>query len=116
MSPTARLLVIACLTLPAVPILAAAADDTAKQCIADNGSGLGEANGTANFTVNLANGCDRKVACRIEAYVTGARGPAYGHTTLSFPPKAQSPATMSYVLRVKSAGGTAQFSKECRFL
>jgi hypothetical protein len=64
----------------------------------------------------LANGCDRKVACRIDAYVTGARGPASGHITLSFPPKAQSPATMSYVLRVKSAGGTAQYSKRCRFL
>lgn len=67
-----------------MPSLAAADDDAAKQCIADIGSGFGEADGKANFAVNLASGCDCKVACRIDAYVTGARGPASGHTTLSF--------------------------------
>jgi hypothetical protein len=111
----ARLLIVACLSLPLAPSLAAA-DQAAKECIVDSGSGFGEVNGKANFKVNLANGCDRKIACRVEVYVTGARGPASGHTTLILAPNTHPSAKLSYLFHVKSAGGTAQYERKCRFL
>ena len=105
----------AAIGLPA-PATADGQPPTAKQCIGDGDSGYAENGKTFTFTMTFHNDCDRPIACEIDAYVVGARGPTQGHTTLKFPPKAQSPSTASYTLRVKAIGGMAQYSRECRFL
>jgi hypothetical protein len=96
----------------------AAAEETptAKQCISDDDTAYAEDGKKFTFTMNFHNDCDRPIACQIDAYVVGARGPTQGHTTLKFAPKAQAPSKASYTMRVKAIGGTAQYSRDCRFL
>lgn len=105
--------------LAVLPAAAAFASDpapmTAKQCIADDDTAYAERDKKFTFTMNFHNDCDRSVTCEVDAYVVGARGPTQGRTTLKFPPKTQLPAKMSYTMRVKAIGGTAQYSRDCRF-
>jgi hypothetical protein len=107
----------ACVAL-AAPAVAAeeAAALTAKQCIGDDDTAYAEQGKTYTFTMTFHNDCARPIACEVDAYVVGARGPSQGHTTLKFAPKAQAPSKASYTMRVKAIGGTAQYSRECRFL
>jgi hypothetical protein len=89
---------------------------TAKQCIGDDDTGYAQTGKTFTFTMNFHNDCDRQIACEVDAYVVSARGPSQGHTTLKFAAKAQTPTKASYTMRVKAIGGTAQYSRDCKFL
>jgi hypothetical protein len=67
------------------------------------------------FVIGLTNKCDKRLRCRIFAYVVGAKGPASGQTTMILGAKSSGAAAkQTYAMRVKAAGGTAQVSRECR--
>ena len=89
---------------------------SATQCIADVSTDYREEGRKFTFTMNFQNECDRPIACVVDAYLVSSRGPSQGHTTLKFPPKAQAPAKLSYTMQVKAIGGSAQYSRDCRFL
>ena len=89
---------------------------TAKECIVDTSSDFGQDGKQFIFTMNFDNNCDKPIACTIDAYIVGFRGPTSAHTVLHFPPMAQTPAHKSYVVKVKAAGGTAQYGRSCSFL
>jgi hypothetical protein len=112
----ATLIALAVLIGPQVRPAAAEDAPTAKQCIGDDDTAYAQDGKAFTFTMNFHNDCDRPIACEVDAYVVGARGPTQGHTTLKFAPKAQEPAKASYTMRVKAIGGMAQYSRECRFL
>jgi hypothetical protein len=70
---------------------------------------------TITFVIGLANKCDQRLKCTIDAYVVGAKGPASGHTTLTLGTRTSGAAAeATYAMKVKAAGGTAQVSRECR--
>jgi hypothetical protein len=70
---------------------------------------------TITFVIGLANKCDKRLKCTIDAYVVGAKGPASGHATLILGARSSGAAAKaSYAMKVKAAGGTAQVSRECR--
>ncbi|HUD89190.1 MAG TPA: hypothetical protein VMR17_22275 [Xanthobacteraceae bacterium] len=70
---------------------------------------------TITFVIGLANKCDKRLKCTIDAYVVGAKGPASGHATLILGARSSGAAAKAtYAMRVKAAGGTAQVSRECR--
>jgi hypothetical protein len=66
------------------------------------------------FVIGLTNKCDKRLKCKIFAYVVGAKGPSSGQTTMILGAKSSgAAATNTYAMRVKAAGGTAQVSREC---
>ena len=70
---------------------------------------------TITFVIGLANKCDKRLKCTIDAYVVGAKGPASGHATLILGVRSSGAAAKAtYAMKVKAAGGTAQVSRECR--
>ena len=74
-----------------------------------------QAGGKPTFEVALENSCDMRLKCTIDVYVLGAKGPVQGHTTLTLGPAAKGQSTRKvYVLKVKSAGGMANMSHECK--
>lgn len=86
------------------------------QCI-DDSSGFQSKNGRNLFVISIANKCDKRLTCKIYAYVVTARGPASAKTTLILAPaSADAVAKQTYAMRVKSPGGTAQISRECRVI
>ena len=67
------------------------------------------------FVIGLQNNCDKRLKCKIYAYVVGAKGPSSGETTMILGAKSSGAAAKkTYAMRVKAAGGTAQVSRECR--
>jgi hypothetical protein len=67
------------------------------------------------FEVALENSCDVRLKCTIDLYVLGAKGPVQGHTTMVLGPAAKGQTTRKvYALKVKSAGGMANMSQECK--
>jgi hypothetical protein len=67
------------------------------------------------FEVALENSCDMRLKCTIDVFVMGAKGMAQGHTTLTLGAAAKGQSTRKvYVLKVKSAGGMANMSHECK--
>ncbi len=98
----------------AAPPPAAAAPASIEDCIDDNGdfTTTGKRYG---FVVTLANKCEKRLKCVIDAYVTGAKGPSSGHGTVILAPKSQGEAaTKSFAMKVKLPGGTAQISRTCK--
>jgi hypothetical protein len=79
-------------------------------------SGDYETHGAATtFVIGLKNKCDKRLKCKIFAYVVGAKGPSSGKTTLMLGAKSSGAAAQkTYAMPVKAAGGTAQVSRECR--
>lgn len=117
--PNYAWMITALLVLPVGDALAASESAsppaTPKDCIADAGSGFALERGKPTFTMTFQNDCARRISCEINAYVVGSRGPTQGHTILRFQPKGQTPAPLHYALRVKELGGTAQYSRDCKF-
>jgi hypothetical protein len=71
--------------------------------------------GAVTFVIGLANKCDKRLKCTIDAYVVGAKGPASGHATLLLGAASSGAAAKkNYAMNVKAAGGTAQVSRQCR--
>jgi hypothetical protein len=69
------------------------------------------------YAIGLANTCEKRLRCEIFANVTGARGTSLGHTVMVLGPGSSgSAAKKSYEMRVKTAGGVAQVSRQCRTL
>jgi hypothetical protein len=80
-----------------------------------NQTGFKQAGNKPTFEVALENSCDMRLKCKIDVYVLGAKGPVQGHTTLTLGPAAKGQSTRKvYVLKVKSAGGMANMSHECK--
>ena len=67
------------------------------------------------FEVVLENSCNMRVRCTINVYVLGAKGPSQGHSTLVLGPAAKGQSSRKvYALKVKSPGGMANMSQECK--
>jgi hypothetical protein len=83
-------------------------------CVA-NQTDFKQAGGKPTFEVALENSCNMRLKCKINVYVLGAKGPVQGHTTLTLGPATKGQSTRKvYVLKVKSAGGMANMSHECK--
>jgi hypothetical protein len=83
-------------------------------CIDETGDYQTRGN-AVTFVIGLANKCDKRLKCTIDAYVVGAKGPSSGHATLILGPTSSGAAAkQSYAMKVKMAGGTAQVSRQCR--
>jgi len=71
--------------------------------------------GKVTYVIGLQNKCDKRLRCKIYAYVVGARGPSSAETTLILGAVSSGAAAKkTYAMPVKAAGGTAQVSRECR--
>lgn len=67
------------------------------------------------FVIGLQNKCDKRLRCKIYAYVVGAKGPSSAQTTMTLGAvSGGAAAKRTYAMPVKAAGGTAQVSRECR--
>jgi hypothetical protein len=87
-----------------------------KDCIV-SGGGFKMSGKTPTYVIALENMCEKRLRCTVYANVMGARGSAQGHKTLTLAPHSKGPkAKQSYVLKVKSMGGIAQASRECKVL
>jgi hypothetical protein len=92
----------------------AADAEALKKCIADT-TGFVMHGKTPTYVTTLVNKCEHRFRCRVDVYVTTARGPSHGHAMLILAPHAAGDAARkSYVLRVKNMGGTAQGSRACK--
>ncbi|WP_157100494.1 hypothetical protein [Rhodoplanes sp. Z2-YC6860] len=93
--------------------------DTKKEepkCVT-NQTGFKQVGDKPVFEVALENSCDVRLKCTIDIYVLGAKGPVQGHTTMVLGPAAKGQTTRKvYALKVKSAGGMANMSQECKKL
>jgi hypothetical protein len=70
---------------------------------------------SVSYVIGLTNTCDKRLKCKIYAYVVGARGPSSGEATLVLGAKSSGAAARkTYTMKVKAAGGIAQVSRECR--
>ena len=67
------------------------------------------------FEVVLENSCDMRIRCTVNVYVLGAKGPSQGQTTLVLGPAAKGQTSRKvHAFKVKSAGGMANMSQECK--
>jgi len=84
------------------------------KCVTEQ-SGFRQVGDKPIFQVALENSCDARMKCTIDVSVMGAKGIAQGHTTLTLGPAAKGQSTRKvYVLKVKSPGGMASMSHECK--
>jgi hypothetical protein len=97
--------------LPAKP----SADDL-QACLQETGDYVTRGT-TVLYVIGLANSCDKRLRCEIFANVTGSRGSALGHTIMTLGAAASGPAAkQTYAMHVKTAGGIAQVSRDCKVL
>ncbi len=93
------------------------APDAAKDpesCLAETGDYVSRGS-TVNYLIGIENKCDKRLKCKIDAYVVGAKGPASGHTTMILGAASSgADAKKSYAMKVKAVGGTAQVSGDCK--
>jgi hypothetical protein len=83
-------------------------------CIDETGDYQTRGN-AVTFVIGLSNKCDKRLKCTIDAYVVGAKGPSSGHATMILGATSSGAAAkISYAMKVKMAGGTAQVSRQCR--
>jgi hypothetical protein len=94
-----------------------AAPDAAKDpqsCLAETGDYVSHGN-AVTYVIGLENKCDKRLKCTIDAYVVGAKGPASGPAILILGAASSGAgAKKSYAMKVRSAGGTAQVSRDCK--
>ncbi|HZC56079.1 MAG TPA: hypothetical protein VE396_08535 [Xanthobacteraceae bacterium] len=92
------------------------APDAAKDLQHDLQSCLGETgdfvtHGNAfTYVIGIENKCAKRLKCTIDAYITGAKGPVSVHTVMTLDAKAKK----SYTAKVKTSGGTAEVSRDCK--
>ena len=85
-----------------------------KKCIT-NKTDFKQAGIQPTYEIALENSCDMRIKCTIDVSVMGAKGIAQGHTTLTLGAAAKGQSTRKvYVLKVKSLGGMATLSQECK--
>jgi hypothetical protein len=92
----------------------AKADETSpKACITET-SDFRMTGKTPTFVTTLENKCERRFRCRVNVYVTTAKGPTQGQATLILGPHAAGEAAKkSYVLKIKMTSGSAEGAREC---
>ena len=74
-----------------------------------------QAGSQPTFEIVLENSCDVRLKCTIDVSVMGSKGIAQGHTTLTLGAAAKGQSSRKvYVLKVKSLGGMASMSHECK--
>lgn len=84
------------------------------KCVTSN-AGFKEKDKRATFEVELINSCDMRLKCTVDAFVIGAKGQVQGHGTLILGSAAKGQTTSkTYVLKVKSSGGMANVSHNCK--
>ena len=71
---------------------------------------------TVFYVIAIANSCSARLRCEIFANVTGPRGTSLGHTIMVLGAAGSTAAKKSYDMRVKTAGGVVQVSRECKVL
>jgi hypothetical protein len=98
------------------PAPAALAAPDVQSCLQETGDYV--THGAAiTYVIGLSNTCGKRIKCKIDAYVVGAKGPASGHTTMILGAQSSgAAAAKTYAMKVKTAGGTAQVSRDCQFL
>jgi hypothetical protein len=97
--------------LPADP----SADDL-QGCLQQTGDYVTRGN-TVHYVIGLANSCDKRLRCEIFANVSGSRGSSLGHTIMTLGAAGSGAAAkQTYSMRVKTEGGIAQVSRECKVL
>jgi hypothetical protein len=70
---------------------------------------------TPVFEVALENKCERRFRCRIDVYVTSAKGVSQGSGSLLLAPAlGGAKAKKAFTLKVKMDSGSAQVSRNCR--
>jgi hypothetical protein len=85
-----------------------------QSCLQETGDYVTHGN-AVTYLIGLTNNCDKRLKCAVDAYVVGAKGPASGHTTMLLDAKSSgASAKKTYAMKVKSAGGTAQVSRDCK--
>ena len=83
-------------------------------CIAEN-DGYKMVGKTPTFFIELENKCAQRLACRVYAYVTSAKGATQGHGSLLLAPRAHDAnGKGTFTMRVKLMGGSSQSTRECR--
>jgi hypothetical protein len=98
----------------APPAAAPGAATDLQSCLNETGDYVTHGN-AVTYVIGIANTCDKRLKCTIDAYVVGARGPASGRTTMILGAQSSGAAAKkTYAMRVKSAGGTAQVSRDCK--
>jgi hypothetical protein len=98
---------------PAAPVPDPGSSGQAS-CIEQTGDYVSHGD-AVTYVIGFTNKCYKRLKCKIYAYVVGARGPASGETTLVLGAKSSGDAAKkTYAMKVKSAGGVAQVSRECR--
>jgi uncharacterized protein YaaQ len=90
----------------------APAPDPAKDiqaCLDETGDFV--THGTSfTYVIGLENKCAKRLKCTIDAYITGAKGPVSVHTVMVLDAKSKK----TYPAKVKTSGGTAQVSRDCK--
>lgn len=116
-----------CISLPALapaqnapaaepPPQAEAGTTVQAKCINEN-DGYKLVGKTPHFVIELENKCEQRMACRVFAYVTSAKGAAQGRGTLVLAQASRGAAAKkSFTMRVKMIGGSSQSTRECHVL
>ena len=72
---------------------------------------------TVVYVIGITNTCAKRLRCEIYANVSGVKGSSLGHTVMTLGDSGSGAAAkQTYTMRVKSAGGIAQVSRECKVL
>ena len=82
-----------------------------QSCLAETGDFV-TAGKSNHYVIGIENKCPQRLQCVIDAYITGAKGPVSVHTSMTLEAKSKK----SYAAKVKTSGGTAQVSRNCKVL
>jgi len=98
------------------PATAPAAATDLQSCLSETGDYVVHGK-TVTYVIGITNSCDKRLKCTIDANVTGAKGSSLGHTVMILGASSSGAAAKkTYAMKVKSAGGTAQVSRDCKTL
>ena len=87
-----------------------------QSCLQQTGDYVTRGN-TVAYVIGITNTCAKRLRCEIFANISGARGAALGHTVMTLGPAGSGAAAKrTYTMRVKSEGGIAQVSRDCKAL
>jgi len=102
---------------PAAPQTTAAAGPPAdlQSCLQQTGDYVTRGR-IVVYVIGVTNTCAKRLRCEIYANISGAKGNSLGHTVMTLGPSGSAAAKQTYTMRVKSAGGIAQISRECKVL
>src|ERR1700733_9302807 len=64
------------------------------------------------YVIGLENKCTKRLKCTVDAYITGAKGPVSVHTVITLDAKSKK----TYAAKIKTSGGTAEVSRDCKVL